>query len=58
MLVLTRKTGETIHIDENITIQIIQIRGPKQVRVGIEAPKNKKVQRGELSSESSIKKVF
>ena len=47
MLVLTRKTGETITIDDDITIQIVQVRG-RQVRVGIEAPKNKKVQRGEL----------
>lgn len=47
MLVLTRKTGETITIDGNITIQIVQVRG-RQVRVGIEAPKDKKVQRGEL----------
>ena len=47
MLVLTRKTGETIRIDDDITIQIVQVRG-RQVRVGIEAPKNKKVQRGEL----------
>ena len=47
MLVLTRKTGETITIDGDITIQIVQVRG-RQVRVGIEAPKNKKVQRGEL----------
>lgn len=47
MLVLTRKTGETITIDGNITIQIVQVRG-RQVRVGIDAPKNKKVQRGEL----------
>lgn len=47
MLVLTRKAGETITIDGDITIQIVQVRG-RQVRVGIEAPKHKKVQRGEL----------
>ncbi len=49
MLVLTRKVGETITIDGNIAIQIVQVRG-RQVRVGIEAPKDKKVQRGELSA--------
>lgn len=49
MLVLTRKAGETITIDKNIVIQIVQVRG-RQVRVGIEAPKDKKVQRGELST--------
>ena len=47
MLVLTRKAGETITIDGDITIQVVQIRG-RQVRVGINAPKHKKVQRGEL----------
>lgn len=49
MLVLTRKAGETIQIDGGITIQIVKVRG-RQVRVGIEAPKDRKVQRGELSS--------
>ena len=58
MLVLTRKAGETITIDGNIVIQIVQVRG-RQVRVGIEAPKNKKVQRGELSLRPSpLKKIL
>lgn len=48
MLVLTRKTGETITIDGEIKIQIVQVRG-RQVKVGIEAPKHKKVERGELA---------
>lgn len=47
MLVLTRKAGETITIDGDIVIQVVQVRG-KQVRIGISAPKSKKVQRGEL----------
>ena len=47
MLVLTRKAGETITIDGDIVVQVVQVRG-KQVRIGISAPKNKKVQRGEL----------
>ncbi|MCZ0933157.1 MAG: carbon storage regulator [Oligoflexia bacterium] len=49
MLVLTRKTGETITIDGDIVVQVVQVRG-KQVRLGISAPKSKKVQRGELIS--------
>ena len=49
MLVLTRKTGEIITIDRDITVQIVQVRG-QQVRVGISAPKDKKIQRGELLS--------
>ena len=57
MLVLTRKTGETITIDGDIVFQIVQVRG-RQVRVGIEAPKNKRVQRGELSSSASLKSII
>jgi len=58
MLVLTRKAGETITIDGNIVIQIVQVRG-RQVRVGIEAPKSKKVQRGELTLQPSpLKKIL
>ena len=52
MLVLTRKAGETITIDGDIVVQIVQIRG-RQVRLGISAPKSKAVRRGELSPESS-----
>ena len=47
MLVLTRKAGETITIDGDIVVQVVQVRG-KQVRIGISAPKSKRVQRGEL----------
>lgn len=56
MLVLTRKAGETITIDGDIVVQIVQVRG-RQVRIGIEAPKNKKVQRGELSA-PTLKRVI
>lgn len=47
MLVLTRKIGETIAIDESIKIVVIQIKG-KQVRLGIEAPKHTKIHREEV----------
>ena len=47
MLVLTRKIGEVITIDGDIKIQIVQVRG-QQVRVGIDAPRDKKIQREEL----------
>ena len=39
MLVLSRKKNETIIINDNITVTVIEIRGDK-VRLGIEAPKN------------------
>ena len=47
MLALTRKIGETVIIDGDITVQVVQVRG-RQVRLGIAAPKDKTVQRGEL----------
>ncbi len=48
MLVLTRKVGEGIKIDENIFVRIIQVKG-KQVRIGIEAPRETRIQREELN---------
>ncbi|MCB0362686.1 MAG: carbon storage regulator CsrA [Bdellovibrionales bacterium] len=47
MLVLTRKLGECIAIDDHIKIRIVQIKG-KQVRLGIEAPKDTKIHREEV----------
>jgi len=47
MLVLTRKIGETIAIDDHIKITVVQIKG-KQVRLGIEAPKETKIHREEI----------
>ena len=47
MLVLTRKLGECIAIDDNIKIRVVQIKG-KQVRLGIEAPRETKIHREEV----------
>lgn len=49
MLVLTRKTQEQIHIGNNITISILKLKG-NTVRIGIEAPRDIRVLRGELST--------
>lgn len=49
MLVLTRKVGEGVKIDENIFVRIVQVKG-KQVRLGIEAPKETRIQREELDA--------
>ncbi len=48
MLVLTRKYQEKIRIGDNITITVLRTKG-KAVRLGIEAPDNVPVIRGELS---------
>jgi carbon storage regulator CsrA len=50
MLVLTRKYQEKIRIGDNITITVLRAKG-KAVRLGIEAPADVPVIRGELSFE-------
>lgn len=47
MLVLTRRLGESIWINDDIRIVIQNIRG-NQVRVGIDAPKEMVVHREEI----------
>ena len=47
MLVLSRKFNESIVIDGGIKITVVEIRG-NQIRLGIEAPKEVGVMRGEL----------
>ena len=47
MLVLSRKKNESIIIDENIVVTIVEIRGGK-VRLGIEAPRDVTVHRREV----------
>jgi carbon storage regulator len=58
MLVLTRKVGEQIVIDDNIVVTIVAIDGNK-IRLGIEAPKSVRVDRAEvhlrrLNEEASV----
>jgi len=47
MLVLSRKKNESIVINDQITIVVVEIRGDK-VRLGIEAPKDVPVHRREV----------
>ena len=47
MLVLSRKKSETIVIDGNIEIEVLQVKG-NSIRLGIKAPRDVKVLRGEL----------
>jgi len=47
MLVLTRKLGESIAIDDDIRITVVQIKG-KQIRLGIDAPRETRVHREEV----------
>lgn len=47
MLVLSRKRNESIVIDGNIVVTVVDIRGDK-VRLGIEAPKDVPIHRSEV----------
>lgn len=47
MLVLSRKKNESIVINDDITIVVVEIRGDK-VRLGVEAPKEVPVHRREV----------
>ena len=47
MLVLSRRKDQTIVLDGQVEIQVLEIKG-KIVRLGIKAPKRVKVLRGEL----------
>lgn len=47
MLVLRRKVGETLVIDENIEVVVLQVEGDR-VKLGIQAPKDVEIVRKEL----------
>lgn len=46
-LVLSRKPGEQIFIGDDIVLTVVRI-GPNTVKVGIEAPREVNIVRGEL----------
>lgn len=49
MLVLSRKKDETIVINGDISVMIFEIRGDK-VRLGVEAPREVPINRGEVQA--------
>ena len=49
MLVLTRKADEQILIGDNIKITLVRVRG-NSVRIGIDAPREIRIVRGELDA--------
>lgn len=48
MLVLSRKVEDTIIIGDSVKIKVVQIKG-NRIRLGIEAPSDVKILRGELA---------
>ncbi len=53
MLVLSRKLNESIVIDGTITVTVIEVRG-NQIRLGIVAPKENTILRGELVGAAGV----
>lgn len=47
MLILTRHTGETLMIGDDVTVTVLGVKG-NQVRIGINAPKDVQVHREEV----------
>tara|TARA_Y100001970_G_scaffold104695_1_gene131064 strand:- start:548 stop:730 length:183 start_codon:yes stop_codon:yes gene_type:complete len=47
MLILTRKSGESLVIGEDISVTVLGVKG-NQVRIGINAPKDISVHREEV----------
>ena len=56
MLVLSRKKDETIVVNDNIYITIVDIRGDK-IRVGINAPPEIAIHREELCNKTTSAKL-
>ena len=54
MLILSRKLGERIVIDDRIVLTVVEI-GRGKVRLGIEAPQDVKVMREELVEKQGAK---
>jgi len=48
MLVLSRKVGEKLVIDGNITVEVVRIQG-NRITLGVTAPSDVKILRSELS---------
>ena len=47
MLILTRRTSETLMIGDSVTVTVLEVEG-NQVRLGINAPKDVPVHREEV----------
>jgi carbon storage regulator len=56
MLVLSRKVGDKLVIDGNIIVEVVKIQG-NRISLGIVAPSNVKILRGELTQSQAKAQV-
>ena len=56
MLILTRRVGETLMIGDDVTVNVLGVKG-NQVRIGIGAPKDVAVHREEIYSKIENDKI-
>jgi len=54
MLILSRRVGESIKFDDEVSLTVLSIRG-NQVRLGISAPREIKVMREEIYDKNKEK---
>ena len=47
MLILTRRIGESVIINEDITVTVLGVKG-NQIRIGVDAPRHVSVHREEI----------
>jgi carbon storage regulator len=57
MLVLSRKAGDKLVIDGNITVEVVKISG-NRISLGIVAPSNVKILRGELTEPKAFSQTI
>jgi carbon storage regulator len=57
MLVLSRKVGEAIVINDNIRITVVDI-GQGRVKIGVHAPNNVSVDRQEIYDKKQLERQF
>ena len=56
MLVLTRRSGEAVHIGNGIVVRVLGVKGG-QVRIGFDVPKDINVVREELLPKQPVKEA-
>ncbi|MGJ7441861.1 carbon storage regulator CsrA [Aquipuribacter sp. MA13-6] len=48
MLVLSRRTGESLVIGDDVVVTVLEVKGDGGVRLGIDAPRSTRVHRAEV----------